>query len=183
MPGATTTTTFCGIASGTWSPGCRKRPSLGSWLFLSIVLCNLDLQPNEAGLDRCGTCALCLEACPTGALVGPWVMDARRCIAYLTIESRSPAPTELEPAIRSHVFGCDICQEVCPWNAAAPVSADVPWQPREAFDQPHIETLAALGPEQLAAVLKGSAMRRAGARGMRRNLDVARRNLAARGAV
>jgi epoxyqueuosine reductase len=162
---------------------CLINPALGSWLFLSIVLCSLDLAVDEPAFDRCGTCTLCLEACPTGALVEPWVMDARRCIAYLTVESRSPVPRDLEPAVGSHVFGCDICQEVCPWNDRAPVSTDPAWQPRDAFDQPRVTTLAKLTTEQLGAALKGSAMRRAGPEGLQRNLDVALRNLSARGHV
>jgi len=162
---------------------CLINPVLGSFLFLSVVLCNVDLTADEPGLDRCGTCTLCLEACPTAAFVEPWVMDARRCIAYLTIESRSPAPPDLEPAIGSHVFGCDVCQEVCPWNDRAPVSPDPAWQPRAAFDHPPLATLAALTPGQLEEAVKGSAIRRAGPDGLRRSLDVAMRNLAARGHV
>jgi len=113
---------------------CLINPDLGSWLFLSEVICSLALEPDERGFDRCGTCTLCLEACPTGAFVEPGVMDARRCLSYLTIELKGDVPGEWHHAIGAHVYGCDICQEVCPWNHSAPRSADPAWQPRPAFD-------------------------------------------------
>jgi epoxyqueuosine reductase len=153
---------------------CLINPELGSWLFLSEILCSLDLPPDPAGVDRCGACALCLEACPTQALVAPAVLDARRCLSYLTIELKGPLPDGAAATIGTHVFGCDICQEVCPWNQAPPVSADPAWQPRPAFDRPRLADLAAMPDEALRAVLAGSAMTRAGVAGLRRNLDAAR---------
>jgi epoxyqueuosine reductase len=149
---------------------CLINPELGSWLFLSEILCSLDLPPDEPGVDRCGTCTLCLEACPTGALVGPADLDARRCLSYLTIELKGPLPGEFAPAIGPHVFGCDICQEVCPWNQAAPVSSDPAWQPRPALDRPRLAHLAAMSDEALRVALKGSALKRTGVAGLRRNL-------------
>src|SRR6185503_10501660 len=111
---------------------CVIHPELGSWVFLSEIICSLPLDPDVPAFDQCGSCSLCLEACPTHALVAPGVLDATRCISYLTIEHRGDIPEELGADIGTHVFGCDICQEVCPWNQAAPISEDPHWQPRPA---------------------------------------------------
>jgi len=106
------------------------------------------------------------------------VLDSNRCISYLTIEHRGAVPDELAPAIGTHVYGCDICQEVCPWNASAPVSSDPAWQPRPTWDRPPVDDLLQLGKDRLRAALRGSAMKRARADGLRRNLEVASANAA-----
>ncbi len=155
---------------------CLINPEIGSWVFLSEILCSLDLEPDDPGVDRCGACTLCLEACPTGALVEPGWLDSRRCLSYLTIELRGPIPEALLPALGSHVFGCDICQEVCPWNQSPPVSADPAWQPRPPFDRPRIVELASRTDDELQQGLTGSAMRRTKVVGLRRNLDAAQAN-------
>jgi len=155
---------------------CLIHPHLGSWLFLSEIICSLPLEPDVPGVDQCGNCTLCLEACPTGALVEPAVMDATRCVAYLTIELKGPVPDQWHAAIGTHVYGCDICQEVCPWNQRPALSTDPAWQPRPAFDRPSIDDLDALSDDDLRRALKGSAMKRAGSKGLRRNLEIARRN-------
>lgn len=155
---------------------CLINLEWGSWLFLSEILCSLDLEADEPGLDHCGTCMECLKACPTGALVDPGVLDANRCLSYLTIEHRGPTPEALRPAIGAHVYGCDICQEVCPWNLSPPLSADPAWQPRSLFDRPRLETLEHLSDDQLHEALKGSAMRRARVEGLRRNIVTATEN-------
>jgi epoxyqueuosine reductase len=157
--------------------GCVINPLLGSWTLLAEILCSLPLQVDEPAFDQCGTCTLCLDACPTRALVAPGVLDARRCVSYLTIELRGEIPGPLESGVGTHVYGCDVCQEVCPWNAAAPVSADRTWQPRPVWDGATVGDLSAMTDEELTEALRGSAMRRAKTSGLRRNLQVARRNL------
>ena len=155
---------------------CVINPELGSWLFLGEILCSLPLDADEPAFDRCGDCALCIEACPTAALVAPGVLDATRCISYLTIESRDEVPETLRESIGAHVYGCDVCQEVCPWNAAAPASADPAWQPRRVWDGVETATLATLSDEALEDALKDSAMGRARVPGLRRNLEIGMRN-------
>ena len=156
---------------------CVINPSLGSWLFLGEIICSLPLEVDEPSLDQCGTCTLCIEACPTQAIVGPGVLDATRCISYLTIEQRGPIPEALAPAVGAHVYGCDVCQEVCPWNQVAPRSVEPAWQPRPAWDGVDILDLAAKSDEELGEALEGSAMLRTRVAGLRRNLQVAANNL------
>lgn len=152
---------------------CLINAELGSWLFLSEIICNLPLQPDAPAFDQCGTCTLCLEACPTGALVAPYALDSTRCLSYLTIEIKGAIPREHRDAVGEHAYGCDICQEVCPWNAAPPTSAEPAWQPRPALDRPRLLDLWRSSDDELRAALKGSAMKRAGVRRLRRNLAVA----------
>ncbi len=153
--------------------GCLINPDLGSWLFLSAIACSLPLAPDEPVLDRCGTCSLCIEACPTGAIVEPRVLDARRCVSYLTIELRREIPEPLRAGVGNRIFGCDICQDVCPWNQAAARSDDPAWQPRPALERPLLRDLWAMSDDELAGLACGSAMSRAGVAGLRRNLAVA----------
>ena len=152
---------------------CLINPALGSWLFLGEIISTLDLEPDPQGLEQCGTCTRCLEACPTGALVEPGVLDSTRCLSYLTIEHRGDVPLEFRGAIGTHVYGCDICQEVCPYNRPAPVSFDPSWQPRPAFDLPRLAELGNRTDEELRRALKGTPMTRAKVAGLRRNLDIA----------
>jgi epoxyqueuosine reductase len=159
---------------------CVINERLGSFIFLAEIICSLSLDPDQPSLDQCGTCTLCLDACPTAALVGPGVLDSNRCISYLTIEHRGAISDELAPAIGSHVYGCDVCQEVCPWNGAAPVSGDPAWQPRAAWDQPALVDLLQMDDRRLRSALRGSAMKRARVHGLRRNLEVASANAAAK---
>jgi len=152
---------------------CLINPTLGSWLFLSELIVSLPLDADEPGLDRCGTCTLCLEACPTGAFVGPHVLDATRCISYLTIELKGAIPEPQREAVGRHVYGCDICQEVCPWNLHAAVSLRAEWQPRPEFDRPRLVDLWRASDDRLREALRGSAMSRAKLTGIRRNVAVA----------
>ena len=152
---------------------CVINPEIGSWIFLAAIICSLPLQVDAPSLDQCGSCTLCIEACPTQAIVAPGVLDATRCISYLTIESKQAIPEALRAAVGSHIYGCDICQEVCPWNAAAPRSADPAWQPRPAWDRVDLTTLAQRSDDELAAALQGSPMARATMPSLRRNIRVA----------
>lgn len=157
---------------------CVINEELGSWIFLSEIICSLQLEPDPPSFDQCGSCARCLEACPTGALVDPGVLDATRCLSYLTIELKSGIPTEHREAIGNHAYGCDICQEVCPWNIAPGIgtSRDEEFQPRPGLDNPSLLDLWNRTDDELRGLLKGSAMKRAGVKRLRRNLAVALAN-------
>jgi epoxyqueuosine reductase len=154
---------------------CVINEELGSWIFLSVIITNLPLQPDAPALDQCGTCARCLEACPTGALVDAYVLDATRCISYLTIELKGAIPESQREDLGRHAYGCDICQEVCPWNLTpgTGVSSDAAWLPRTALDGASLLDLWRRSDDDLRQVLKGSAMKRAGVTRLRRNLAVA----------
>ena len=152
---------------------CLINPEKGSWLFLSEILCSLALETDPPGLDQCGTCTLCLEACPTDALVEPWVLDSTRCLSYLTIELKGTISETSREAISNHVYGCDICQDVCPWNTPPVRTADPVWQPETTLDRPRLVELWRRPDEALQPVLDQSAMSRAGLRGLRRNVAVA----------
>jgi len=156
---------------------CLINPDVGSWILLAEIICSLPLAIDEPAFDRCGTCTLCIEACPTQAIVAPHEVDATRCIAYLTIEYRGEIPAHLRPAIGTRVFGCDVCQDVCPWNHAAPESADPAWQPRPAWDARSVAELEQASDDDLQAALGGSAIARTRLAGLRRNLAVARGNV------
>jgi epoxyqueuosine reductase len=154
---------------------CLINPELGSWIFLSEIICNLPLEPDSPSLDQCGTCTLCLDACPTGALVGPHVLDSTRCLSYLTIELKGSIPHVHRDLLGEHAYGCDICQEVCPWNLspATAMTVDDQWQPRGGLDSPRLLDLWNRSDDDLRALLKGSAMKRAGVKRLRRNVAVA----------
>ena len=156
---------------------CVINPEKGSWIFLAEIICSLDLECDRPAFDQCGTCTLCIEACPTQAIVAPGVLDATRCISYLTIETRREIPEQFREAVGNHVYGCDICQEVCPWNATPPVSDDPAWQPREAWDGVTVDQLAERSDEDLRQAMRGSAMQRTDIAGLRRTLGSARRQI------
>jgi epoxyqueuosine reductase len=162
---------------------CLINAEHGSWLFLAEIITTLDLQPDTQALEQCGSCRRCLDACPTGALVDAGVLDSTRCISYLTIELRTGIPDDYRSALGNHVYGCDICQDVCPYNQPASVSSDSPWQAREGLDLPRLVDLWGRSDSELRALLKGSAMMRAKVTGLRRNLAVAIGNSGDRDAV
>jgi epoxyqueuosine reductase len=157
---------------------CLINEELGSWVFLSVVITSLPLEADAPALDQCGTCARCLDACPTGALVEPHVMDATRCLSYLTIELKGAISEAAREDVGRHVYGCDICQDVCPWNLtpSTGVTAERAWLPRAGLEAPSILGLWRQSDDELRALLKGSAMKRAGVRRLRRNLAVAAGN-------
>jgi epoxyqueuosine reductase len=153
---------------------CVINPDLGSWLFLSEIICSLPLEPDAPALDQCGTCRLCLDSCPTGALVEPYVLDSTRCLSYLTIEIKGGIPLDQRETIGRHAYGCDVCQEVCPWNAQ-PANADragSPWLPRAPGGRPSRPALRRTPDADLRRSMKKSAMTRAGVRRLRRNVAV-----------
>jgi epoxyqueuosine reductase len=154
---------------------CLINDELGSWLFLSAIISNVPLEPDAPAVDQCGTCARCIDACPTGALVEPHVLDATRCLSYLTIELKGAIPEAQREDLGRHAYGCDICQEVCPWNLtpSTGVASDTAWLPRLMFEGPTLIDLWRRSDEELRKTLKGSAMTRAGVKRFRRNLAVA----------
>ena len=155
---------------------CLINPKLGSWLFLSEVLCSAPLDPDAPGLDQCGSCTLCLDACPTEAFPEPGVLDATRCLSYLTIETKGAIPTEDRAELGAHVYGCDVCQEVCPFNSGVPVSQDPAWQPRWLFDRSRLATLWRRSDADLRAAIRHGPMSRVRVKRLRRNVAVAMGN-------
>ncbi|KAA6461291.1 tRNA epoxyqueuosine(34) reductase QueG [Acidobacteria bacterium AB60] len=158
---------------------CLIHPGLGSYVFLAVLLTSLQAAPGQASLtipDRCGTCRRCLDACPTNALDAPYQMDATRCISYLTIEHRDAIDPGLMEGMGRQVFGCDICQDVCPWNRKAPIGADPELEPRPELVNPALEALAAMDEPAFERAFNGSPVRRAGFGGLRRNLAIAMGN-------
>ncbi len=173
---------------------CLINEQLGSWLFLGVILTTLELEPSLAAgeppaADLCGNCTLCLDACPTQAFAAPYVLDARRCISYLTIELRGAIPEELRPQMGDAVIGCDICQDVCPWNRKSPVTQLArfsrgglnckakmekrKWKIGATLFAPELEWLASLSQEEFSRIFRGSAVKRAKWRGLVRNACVA----------
>ena len=158
---------------------CLIHPRLGSYVFLGVLLTSIELQPGFAPLtvpDRCGTCRRCLDACPTNALFAPYRMDATKCISYLTIEHRGPIAPDLMEGMGRQVFGCDICQDVCPWNRKAPVGTDTELQPRAELVNPALAELASLDQSSFERSFNGSPVRRAGFAGLMRNIAIAMGN-------
>ena len=162
---------------------CLINAEVGSWLFLAVIVSTLPLEADTEGLEQCGSCTRCLEACPTGALVEPGVLDSNRCLSYLTIEHRTALPESLRAALGAHVYGCDICQEVCPYNSTPPMSADAAWQARPGLRQPTLLDLWRRSDADLRRLVKGGPMTRAKLAGLRRNIAVAIGNSGDRGAI
>jgi epoxyqueuosine reductase len=164
---------------------CLIHPKLGSFGFLAVLLTSLESSPKVQGLeaelpDRCGSCTRCIEACPTDALVAPYQMDATKCIAYLTIEHKGPIAPGLMEGMGRQIFGCDICQDVCPWNRKAAIGVDRELEPRAELVNPALEALAALDEPAFERAFNGSPVRRSGFNGFRRNLAIAMANTGAR---
>ena len=155
---------------------CIINQKKGSWLFLGVILTSLELEPDLPAPDRCGTCTRCIDACPTDAILGPYQLDANRCISYLTIEKRGTIPEDLRAGIGRHVFGCDICQDVCPWNRKAPITSAPEFEPRPNLVNPALAWLAEMGTQQFRETFPRSPVRRAKRTGLRRNAAIAMGN-------
>jgi len=168
-----------GVAAiGKNSLGLRR--DLGSWFFLATILTNVSFQPDVPAEEICGTCTLCIDACPTRAIVAPRVVDAGRCISYQTIENRGEVPREIAEAHGDWVFGCDICQEVCPWNRFAKSTSDPAFLPRPGQANPTINSLITMTDSDFHTRFAGSPLRRAKRTGMLRNARIVRANRARR---
>ncbi len=176
---------FAGIAGIGWIGKNTHliSPERGSWFFLGELFLSLPLTYDRPIRERCGRCDLCLRACPTGAFAGPYVLDARRCISYLTIEIKGSIPHHLRPLIGNHIFGCDICQEVCPYNAKSLPTTEPSFAPRQGLYAPDLITLLSLTADEFRSRFHGSPIRRAKRRGLLRNVAVALGNLKSRDAV
>lgn len=158
---------------------CLIHPRLGSYGFLAVLLTSLGVEDEGAAVtvpDRCGSCRRCLEACPTGALIAPYQMDARLCISYLTIEHKGAVGPEQMEGMGRQVFGCDICQDVCPWNRRSPVIVDAELEARKELVNPALDWLAGLEEGEFERLFNGSPVRRAGFLGLRRNVAIAMGN-------
>jgi epoxyqueuosine reductase len=145
----------------------------GSWFFIGVILLDVELEYDSKERDHCGTCTRCIPACPTGAIVAPYVVDARLCISYLTIELRGPIPLPLRPLIGNRIFGCDDCQEVCPWNRFAVQTGEAGFSHRAGNYMPELLSLSSITPEEFEVRFKNSPVRRAKRDGFVRNVMVA----------
>jgi epoxyqueuosine reductase len=156
----------------------------GSWVFLGEILTDLDLAPEAEADGDCGQCRICLDACPTGAIIAPYTVDARRCISYLTIEHRGAIPRELRPQIGDHIFGCDICQAVCPHNVKTAAALHPEFSPRpEVGSRPALIPLLNISETEFRRKFRGSPVKRTKRRGLRRNVAIALGNARDRAAI
>jgi epoxyqueuosine reductase len=155
---------------------CIINQKKGSWLFLGVILTSLELEPDLPAPDRCGTCTRCIEACPTDALIAPYQLDSNLCISYLTIEKRGEIPEEMRAGMGRHVFGCDICQDVCPWNRKAPATSAPEFAPRPELVNPALDWLAEISEEDFRSFFRASPVRRTKRSGLRRNAVIAAGN-------
>lgn len=148
----------------------------GSWLLLGEVLTTADLSPDEPGTDLCGTCTLCIRTCPTGAITEPYVVDARRCLSYLTIEQKGEIPAEFQPALGNYIFGCDDCLDVCPYNHQATPTPEPAFRATPLTLNPDLDALGRQSLEEFQAAFQGSPVRRATHAGLQRNAAIAAKN-------
>ncbi len=154
-------------------------PDFGSWLLLGEILTTAELEPDEPGTDLCGTCTLCIRACPTGAIVDPYVVDATQCLSYVTIEyrgDRHSLPQNLQTHMGNRIFGCDDCLDVCPYNAFAPVTDEPALHPTSLTQGPNLTRLSALSQEEFSQVFFRSPIRRTKFAGLQRNVAIALAN-------
>lgn len=152
---------------------CTINQKLGSWLFLGEIITSMELEYDSPVPDRCGTCTKCIDECPTDAIRKPYIIDSSRCISYLTIENKNEIPYKYRKEIGNNIFGCDICQDVCPWNRKSPVTDSKPFLPRKGLFQPELEYLLKLDQKTFSEIFKNSPVKRAKRRGLIRNVLVA----------
>ncbi len=157
--------------------GMVIRPGLGSWFFLGTILTRLRIAPDAPALNRCGNCQRCLEACPTHAITAPCVVDSRACIAYHTIENRKSIPEHLQPSFGDWIFGCDACQEVCPWNRTVQETQEHDYHPRPGNAALDLSELQSMDLTEFNQRFNGSPIRRATLMGLRRNANIVEKNL------
>jgi epoxyqueuosine reductase len=155
---------------------CLINQKVGSWIFVGEIITDLELDYDSPAPDRCGTCTRCIDACPTHAIIEPYVIDSRLCISYLTIELRGKIPVQLRDKIGNNIFGCDICQDVCPWNRRAKVTHEPSLQPREGLYNPELSSLSQLTPEVFRVKFTSNPIKRAKRKGLIRNVLVAMGN-------
>ncbi len=155
---------------------CLIDKRLGSWLFLGELILTIPLAYDRPTADHCGTCTRCIDACPTDAILEPYVLDSQRCISYLTIELKGAIPEALRPQMGNHVFGCDICQDVCPWNRKRHFTTEPGLQPQPQQVHPPLAELARLTPQTFKQALRDTALERTKRRGLLRNVCVAMGN-------
>ncbi|GMU91458.1 MAG: epoxyqueuosine reductase [Candidatus Hydrogenedentota bacterium] len=153
------------------------RRDLGSWFFLGVVVTTLEIRPDSPVPDHCGACRLCIDACPTTAIVRPGVVDSRRCISYHTIENKGAIPEDLQRRFGSWVFGCDICQDVCPWNRKASVTTEKAFHPKEGHANIDLDRIAQMTHDEFLQEFAGTPLMRAKLPGMQRNVNMTRENL------
>ena len=146
---------------------------MGSWVFLGEVLTTLDLEPDAAAVDMCGTCTLCIDACPTEAIVAPYVVDSNLCLSYLTIEHRGPIAGEVTEKFEGWIYGCDTCQDVCPWNLKFGTPTGEPaFLPREGFVSPPLQEWRGMDQAEFSARFRRSPVKRAKREGLLRNIEI-----------
>lgn len=148
----------------------------GSWLFLGEVFTTMEIAPDTAEIDHCGACSRCLDICPTKAFIGPYKLDARKCISYLTIEHKGPIPRELRPLMGNRIYGCDDCLAVCPWNKFAQVTVEADFQPRATLTAPKLKDFLGLDDAAFRALFSGSPVKRIGRARFIRNVLIAAGN-------
>jgi epoxyqueuosine reductase len=155
---------------------CLINQDIGSWIFLGEIITDIELDYDSPVPDRCGTCTMCIDVCPTNALRNPYVLDSNLCISYLTIEFRGKIPFDLREKMDNNIYGCDICQDVCPWNRKAKVSESESFQPRNPLYNPDLVYLSQLSIEEFRKVFKNSPVKRAKRKGFIRNVIIAMGN-------
>jgi len=148
----------------------------GSWFFLGEIITDAELEYDVPAVDRCGTCTSCIDACPTQAITEPYVLDASKCVSYLTIELKDQIPSDLREGIENNIYGCDICQDVCPWNTHAEATRDSRFMPREQLYNPGLSDLIGLSQEQFSELFRGSPIKRTKRRGLLSNILIAMGN-------